>query len=76
MGENNLRELFSLSERIVISGSCWNNDDSSFWTVVSITTYTRLHQSNVCTQMLFYCKIEGGGIICNTPPNALHYTSL
>ena len=32
--------------------------------------YTRHHQSNICTHKLFYCKVEGGGIICNTPPNA------
>jgi hypothetical protein len=22
-------------------------------------------QSNICTQKIFYCKVEGGGIICN-----------
>ena len=32
--------------------------------------YTRHHQSIISTQMLFCCKVEGGDIICNTPPNA------
>ncbi len=28
------------------------------------------NQGDVCTQKFFYCKVEGGGIIYNTPPNA------
>ena len=28
--------------------------------------YTRHHQSNICTQILFDCKVEDRGVICNT----------
>ena len=34
--------------------------------------YTRHHKSNICTQKFFYCKVEGGGIICNSFSNIVN----